>query len=267
MSLVPLLVPPPVCAEGPHAADAVATASTGPLRATMQTAGGVSFLVDGYRPSGMLPRGTVVFLPDPADSLAAWEGLGRLFAERGFAVYVPQVVIKRTAAPQVVWGRPEDPGAPWAAAWEEVVAVLAQADAADGQTGPVVLGGTGLGAAAAVVAASHLSRPPAVLLLVGPVRELTGLPVGPLLAGLAVPALVLASTDDADMADAAREIHLAARPACRLWTIDGFACGPRTLRARPKLAIDLADWVGRQLSGGISAADAGGPPPKERETP
>jgi hypothetical protein len=111
-----------------------------------------------------------------------------------------------------------------------------------------------------------LSRPAAALLLIGPVRELVGLPVGPLLAGLAVQALVLAPTDDPDKAGAAREIHLAARPTCRLWTIDGYACTPRTLRARPKLAVDLADWVGRQLSGGISALDAIGPLPEKRET-
>jgi hypothetical protein len=98
------------------------------------------------------------------------------------------------------------------------------------------------------------------------VRELVGLPVGPLLAGLAVQALMLAPTDDSDKSAAAREIHLAARPTCRLWTIDGFACSPRTLRARSKLAVDLADWVERQLSGGISAVDADRTPPEKRES-
>jgi hypothetical protein len=98
------------------------------------------------------------------------------------------------------------------------------------------------------------------------VRELVGLPVGPLLAGLAVRALMLAPTDDPNKAAAAREIHLAARPICRLWTIDGYACSPRTLCARPKLAVDLADWVGRQLSGGIPAVDADRPPPEKRES-
>jgi hypothetical protein len=90
--------------------------------------------------------------------------------------------------------------------------------------------------------------------------------VGPLLAGLAVPALVLVPTDDPDKANAAREIHLAARRTCRLWTIDGYACSPRSLCARPKLAVDVADWVGRQLSGGIPAVEAKGPTMNERES-
>ncbi len=214
----------------------------------------------------MISGGAVVLLPDPVDSLATWERLARLFAGRGHLVFVPQIVVRHPTASLPVWGRPEDPGAPWASAWEEVVAVLAQAGAAIGQGGPVVLGGTGRGAAAAAVAASRLSRPAVALLLIAPVRELVRLPVGPLLAGLAMPALVLAPTDDRDKANAAREIHLAARPACRLWTIDGYACSPRTLGARPKLAVDLADWVGRQLSGGIPAVDAEGPPQEKRES-
>jgi hypothetical protein len=264
--LVPLLAVAPLRAAGPNAAGAAAATLVGLERVVLRTEGGVPFPVDCYRPSGTISGGAVVLLPDPVDSLATWEGLARLFAGRGCAVYVPQVVVRRAAAPLAVWGRPEDPGAPWASAWEEVVAVLAHAEAADGLDGPVVLGGTGRGAAAAAVAASRLSRPPAALLLIAPVRELVGLPVGPLLAGLAVQALMLAPTDDSDKSAAAREIHLAARPTCRLWTIDGFACSPRTLRARSKLAVDLADWVERQLSGGISAVDADRTPPEKRES-
>jgi hypothetical protein len=264
--LVPLLAAVPLRAAGSNAADTVAATPVGLERVILRTGAGVPFPVDCYRPSGMISGGTAVLLPDPADSLATWEGLARLFAGRGCTVFVPHIVVRHAAASLAVWGRPEDPGAPWAAAWEEVVAVLAHAGAADGQSGPVVLGGTGLGAAAAAVAASRLLRPPAALLLIAPVRELVRLPVGSLLAGLAVPALVLAPADDPDKAGAAREIHLAARPTCRLWTIDGYACSPRTLCARPKLAVDLADWVGRQLSGGIPAVDADGPPPEERES-
>ena len=262
--LVPLLAAAPLRAAGPNAADTVASTQVGLERVVLRTEGGVSFPVDCYRPSGTISRGTAVLLPDAVDGLAVWEGLARLFAERGFAVFVPQIVVLRAAASVAVWGRPEDPGAPWAAAWEEVVAVLAHVGAADGHGGPVVLGGAGLGAAAAAMAVSRLPRPPAALLLIGPVRELVQLPVGPLLAGLAVPALVLAPADDREKANAAREIHLAARPTCRLWTIDGYACTPRTLSARPKLAVDVADWVGRQLSGGIPAVDAEGTPPRKR---
>jgi hypothetical protein len=262
--LIPLLLPflaaATLRAAGPAPADTVTADSTGAGHVVLRTAGGVSFPAHWYRPSGTASVGTAVLLPDPGDSLEAWAGLARLFAGRGYNVFVPEIVVRHAAASLAVWGRPEDPGAPWAAAWEEVVAVLAHAGAADGQGGPVVLGGTGLGAAAAAVAASRLSHPPAALLLIAPVRELTGLPVGPLLAGLAVPALVLAPTDDPEKANAAREIHLAARPTCRLWTVDGYACTPRTLHARPRLAVDLADWIGRQLPGGIPAVDAGGLP-------
>jgi predicted alpha/beta-hydrolase family hydrolase len=263
--LVPFLAAAPLRAAGPNAADTVAATSVGLERVILQTGGGVPFPVDCYRPSGTVSRGTAVLLPDPVDSLAIWGGVARLFAGRGIAVFVPQIVVRRAAASLAVWGRPEDPGAPWAAAWEEVVAVLEFAEAAGGPGGPVVLGGTGLGAAAAAVAASRLSAPPVALLLIAPVRELVRLPVGPLLAGLAVPALVLAPTDDPDKVNAAREILLAARITCRLWTIDGYACSPRTLRARPKLAVDLADWIGRELSGGTPAVDAEGPPPEERK--
>lgn len=254
------LIAAPFGAIGSSRADTVAAPSTGVERVFLRTEGGVPFPADCYRLPGAISRGTVVLLPDPADSLAVWEGLARLIARRGCTVYVPEIVVRRTGATVAVWGRPEDPGVPWAVAWEEVVAVLAHAEGAEKIDATVVLGGVGLGAAAAAVAASRLPRPPAALLLMAPVRELTRLPVGPLLAGLAVPALVLAPTDDRDKADAAREIYLAARANCRLWTIDGYACVPRTVDARQRLAVDLADWVGRQLPGGIPAVGAGAPP-------
>jgi dienelactone hydrolase len=136
----------------------------------LRTEGDVPFPVDCYRPSGTISGGTVVLLPDPVDSLATWEGLARLFAERGHLVFVPQIAVRHATASLAVWGRPEDPGTSWASAWEEVVAVLAHAGAVSGSGGPVVLGGTGRGAAAAVVAASRLSRPPAALVLIAPVR-------------------------------------------------------------------------------------------------
>jgi alpha-beta hydrolase superfamily lysophospholipase len=226
-------------------------------RVLLRTADGLSFPVDWYRPSGTISVGTAVLLPDPADSLAAWAGTARVLAARGFAVFVPEVVLRRAAAPLAVWGRPEDPGAPWIAAWKEVTAVLEHADAAGPGGEPVVLGGTGLGAAAAAVAATHLSRPPAALFLISPAREVAQLPVGPLLAGLGAPALVIVSTDDRTRADAAREIHLAARPTCRLWAIDGYACTPRTLDARLTLAVDLADWIERQLPGRVPRVGEG----------
>jgi dienelactone hydrolase len=186
----------------------------------------------------------VVLLPDPPDSLAAWSVLAGRLRERGYEILVPQLVIRRGAAPLAAWGKPEDPDAPWASAWEQVLAVVAAAGPAG--AGRVVLGGTGRAAALAAMAASHLPGPPAALLLVGPVRELAGVPLGPVLAGLAVPALVLAPTDDRETSESAREIHLAARPSCRLWVIDGYACTPRTIGARPMLAVDLADWIARQ---------------------
>lgn len=263
--LLPLAAAPLWGAE-PDSATAGTATPVGLRRIDLRTEGGVPFSVDCYRQPGAVSGGTAVFLPEPADSLAAWEELARLLAGRGYSVFVPQVVVRSATAPLAVWGRPEDPGAPWAAAWEEVAAVLAHAEAADGPGGSLLLGGTGLGAAAAVVAASRLSHPPAAFLLVAPVRELTGLPVGPLLAGLGVPALVVAPTGNAEKAYAAREIHLAARSICRLWMIDAYAFGPRSLHVRPKLAIDMADWVGRQLPGAIPATNAGTPLPKERES-
>lgn len=257
LAILSILAAWPLRAAERAPADAVMTSAVAE-RVILRTADGVSFPVDWYRPSGPTSVGTAVLLPDPADSLAAWAGTARILAGRGFAVFVPEIVLKRAAAPLVVWGRPEDPGAPWAAAWKEVTAVLEHAGADREGGGPVVLGGTGLGAAAVAVAASRLSRPPDALFLVSPAREVAQLPVGPLLAGLGVPALVIVSTDDRNKADAAREIHLAARPSCRLWAIDGYACSPRTLDARLTLTVDLADWIGRQLPGRVPAAGAGG---------
>jgi hypothetical protein len=258
--LLPLLAASPLLAAASNPAAVAAPALAGVERVVLTTEGGVPFPTDCYRPSGTISRGTAVFLPDPIDSLAVWAGVARLFAGRGYTVFVPEIMVRRAAAPLAVWGRPEDPGAPWAAAWEEVVAILAHTGSVPGSEGAVFLGGTGLGAAAAAVAASRLSHPPAALLLVAPVRELTRLPLGPLLAGLAVPTLVLAPIDDRNKADAAREIHLAARATCRLWSIDGFACTPRTLEERPLLAVDVADWIERQLPRGIPAVDARGTP-------
>ncbi len=252
-------------AAAPSPADSLRGAPARAERIVLRTERGGSFPVDWYRPSGPDSGATAILLSDPVDSLRVWTGLARRLAARGLTVYVPEIQVRRAAASVAVWGRPEDPGAPWAAAWEEVVAALAHAGNTGRAPGAVVLGGVGRGAAAAALAASRLPLPPKALLLVAPVRELTRLPLGPLLAGLAVPSLVLAPTDNRDQADAAREIYLAARRTCRLWTIDGYACSPRAIEARPRLAVDLTEWIARQLPGGLSSAGGAEQRPAETE--
>jgi alpha-beta hydrolase superfamily lysophospholipase len=222
------------------------------------TEDGVACLLDLYRPVGS-GAVDVILLPDLRGERASWAAAAETLASRGCVVGCLGLRPLRPEGSRPVWGRMEDPLAPWTEAWREVAAArdrLREEGDAAGAPRPFILAGAGTGAAVAAVAASRLPQPPQALVLLQPQAALAGIPITPILAGLDIPVLLVCPVDASEARETASDAYLACRPRSTLWMTGGIQDGAeRLLARRPQLAVDLATWLIGKSAGPGSERD------------
>lgn len=223
------------------------TAASAPETLAITTGDGASCSLDLYRPSAPVPV-DVILLPDLAGSRAEWAAVAETLAARGCLVGCLDLrPLRGPARAKPVWGRAEDPLAPWTEAWREVEAARLRMRAESGSKGKrrtCALVGAGTGGAVAAVAASRLAVPPELLALVQPGERLAGIPIVPILAGLEMPVLLFCPLDASAAREVATDAYLACRPRSTLWMTGAALARPvRIFALRPQLAVDLADWI------------------------
>jgi pimeloyl-ACP methyl ester carboxylesterase len=207
------------------------------------TSDGVSILADHYRPA--VPSSTgIVLLPAENSPRSEWRPLADELARRGWNVLVPDLRGQgESGAAPVRHGRIETE-TDLSQLWRDALAADAfLRSEAGGSLTTVIYGGSRIGAAAAVVAASRAPHPPVALLLLSPDPDLAGVAVHPILLALDLPVLIVNGRDDPYGAETARDLYLPVRPRHLLWEIASGERGTDLLRRRGQLAIDLANWA------------------------
>jgi len=221
-----------------------ATTGSAALHETVELTGfdGISVSAEYYRPERPSSSGAV-FIPGAQGNPGQWRSLADSLASSGWHVLVAPVADGGRTVPEGPrWSR----GAPSAQSelWRDILAAQKSLTGAAGESlRTVVLGGAGLGATAAAIAASREPEPPAALLLLSPEAELAGVPVAPVLVAMGRPCLLVSGRDDALSGDAARAIYLGATDLCRLWECDGALRGEQLLVRDPWLVGDLVEWA------------------------
>ena len=184
-----------------------------------------------------------MLLSAPGDPRGAWTPLARVLAAHHWGVLVAGLrsdTARSVAAPAEA-AELSDPSL----LWRNAQGAMAWARRFLGDSlQPLVLGGSGLSAAAAVICASRSQDRPVGLLLVSPEPELAETAITPLLSHLELPSLCLEGRNDL-ASDRVREIYLASRPSCTLWETDGAGRGCALFSRDRSLLEALAEWCDR----------------------
>lgn len=240
-----------------------------PLAVTVTADDGVSCSLDLYRPPGPASVG-VILLPDREGGRGDWAATAESLAVRGCLVGCLELRPLRAGGSPPVWGRAEDPLTPWTYVWRDVEAAWRRlkAEPGAGEGRPLVVGGAGVGAAVAAVAASRMTDPPAAVFLLQPAASLAGIPIAPILAGLEQPVLLIGPMEASEAREVTTDAYLASRPRSTFWMTAGTQSRPvQLIDRRPQLAIDLAGWIVGESSrpGGVGPRGAPSESPEDRK--